>query len=627
MKIKKIGQTLALGTLTVGASTILGFLSFGGMFALWPLLPLAIVTFILSVGYEGEIYYQNIRSSLNKLLKSRYLQLTLSNEFLLNHFPDVSDEDCPQFFKDYAKQLKVVSKFGHKRLDADSQLRKLEADKKLRKMEGWFSAQIFSRHDQQKNLTPYRLQLQNWLVENKQQPVEEIKLKLKRRTIAFNLSKLFSAIAGLFMIAGSSYLLVGAFAVIPLLAAIPFTILPMIIVPVAVVAGVAYGMLIYNAVTNMIVNDTVRKWFFKIRDDWKKGEYFHSIFMASTTVVLGALAVALTICTAGTWWTVAKNARPILDWMTKIPTFVMGIINPIVIGLSSIVFNWQNTSETLDMIDEATRSDPNAKKKPNIFVRVAHSLKKGFEHLRARENLGQLLNPFRLILKITLAPLRLILFIGHLISMGVGDDRVPGIPQWLAATLSTTSEIFEDAHYFFDLAGGGHHHHHHHSTKEQITERHGAVHTHNHNNDLPSRMLNLIFTPVFIASAAWDSLASRFNSGDKKERLSFTEAWNKQWGIKKAKSIVPKVPDISAAWQQEQACYAIERLNRRNLGILYAGNEFDAVKQNPVQLDQSPLATETVYNANRFFSVSTPLLSVAASNTHEIDIEKAVNGF
>lgn len=87
--------------LTVGASLILGFLSFGGMYALWPVLPLAFAGFALSVAYEGEIYLQNIKGALNKLFKFNYLKNYLAKEYLLNHFPNTDEENCPQFFKDY----------------------------------------------------------------------------------------------------------------------------------------------------------------------------------------------------------------------------------------------------------------------------------------------------------------------------------------------------------------------------------------------------------------------------------------------------------------------------------------------------------------------------------------------
>lgn len=100
INLKKIPYNLALILLTAGASIILGFLSFSGMYALYPLLGLAFATFALSVAYEGEIYLQNIKGALTKLFKSDYLEHRMAKEYLLDHFPDnTEEEECPQFSK------------------------------------------------------------------------------------------------------------------------------------------------------------------------------------------------------------------------------------------------------------------------------------------------------------------------------------------------------------------------------------------------------------------------------------------------------------------------------------------------------------------------------------------------
>lgn len=69
-RFKKIPRYVALASLTIGASLILGFLSFGGMYALYPILPLAFAAFGLSVAYEGEVYLQNIKGAFKKYLKA-----------------------------------------------------------------------------------------------------------------------------------------------------------------------------------------------------------------------------------------------------------------------------------------------------------------------------------------------------------------------------------------------------------------------------------------------------------------------------------------------------------------------------------------------------------------------------
>ncbi|WP_419419632.1 hypothetical protein ACNVED_14190 [Legionella sp. D16C41] len=564
MKTKKIPYYFLLMLLTLGASLIIGFLSFGGMYAILPLLPLAFGSFALSVAYEGEIYLQNIKGAFKKLFKDDYLSRYLADEYLLKHFPDTEDKDCPQFFKDYEIQLRLLSQFEHKNLDKESLARKKKLEKTMLDMRKWFALQLFRKSSNDDSYSKYQLELQRWLAEHGQQEAIE---KLETRTRTFNIVKAFSALAGLFMGVGTTYLLVGGFAAIPLLATLPISILPLIIVPLAIIAGAAYSFLTYNAVTDMINNDTLRKWFFKIRNNFTKenaSEHIvRNIFLAITAVSLLTLTVALTICTAGTWWTVAKTARPLFTWMGKLPAFVMGVINPIITGASTLIFNLQNTSESLEMIDNLSRS------KGNAFTKAKISIQTSLKNLASHENWLQLFNPARILLKLTITPLRIILFLGHLISIGVTSDRVPGIPEVVSALLGIISEGFEDAHYFFEQA---HEHHlkkddHYHQTKGLLKEQLQTDEGHDHEVDLPTRVLKVIFSPLYLLAALWDYATSQRNTNSTKNVLNFHDAWNKQTGQKPVENVTfaPGDQKVSSEWQAEQASYRIERFKTKHL--------------------------------------------------------------
>ncbi|WED43115.1 hypothetical protein [Legionella cardiaca] len=582
MKAKKIPYYLLLTLLTMGASLILGFLSFGGMFVLWPILPLAFAAFALSVAYEGEIYLQNLKGALNKLFFKRdYLKRHLANEYLLENFPDTTASDCPEFFKDYEKQLNLLHLYDHKRLDESSLADKKHIEKTLRNMEKWFAQQLFGPNKASK-LSHYEADIKKWLDTHKR---GKWQTKLDQRRSTFNKVKVFSVVAGAFMGVGTTYLLVEAFAAIPLLATIPFTMLPLFIVPMAAIAGAAYGFLTYNAVTDMINNDTIRKWYNKIRQDLSNGVNPRSVFLAVTAIALVSLAIALTVCTAGTWWTVVKNTRPLFNWMGKIPSFVMGIIHPIITGMSSLVFNLQNTSESLEMIDEATKA------KSGLFQRMRESITKGWQKLREKENWWQILNPARILLKLTVTPLRILFFLGHLISIGVTADRVPGVPEILSALLGIISEGFEDAHYFFEHDHDKHHHHehdegehshehdenhdlhsHHHEskasahTKALLKERLASGHGHDHSADIPTRLLKALFSPLYALAAAWDSWASQNNKGTDRKALTFIEAWDKQTGKKKISHVdLHEVEHASKNWQSHYAILRIERFKEKHL--------------------------------------------------------------
>lgn len=583
IKPQKIPYYLFLLLLTTGASLILGFLSFGGMYALLPALPLAFAGFALSVAYEGEIYLQNIKGALNKLFKFNYLKNYLAKEYLLTHFPKTDEENCPQFFKDYKRQLELLGEFGHKELNQESKKRKRQIEKTLSDMEKWFALQLFSdKNNPSPTPSKYTKDLLDWLALNKQD--EWIK-RWEKRHFQFHIVKGFSVVAGLFMGLGSTYLIVEAFTVIPFFAAIPFALWPIIILPMAIVAGAAYGMLTYNAVTDMINNNTVVKWYNKIRDDLSQGLTLRNVFIATTAVFLVGLALALTVCTAGTWWTIATNARPLFDWMKKMPSFIMGVINPIITGASAIVFNIQNTAESLDMVDEATRSNK------NIFQKIYETISNGYQHLRETENWLQIVNPFRILLKLTITPLRILLFMGHLISVAVTSDRMPGVPQILSALVAIISEGFEDAHYFIGHSHEEEHdeeyeHHNRQRFEKLLKDRLDPESGHDHNMDIPTWILKTVASPLYGLAALWDFSASKLNPSEENHTrtlpsakipptLSLREAWNKQWGVAKEFDVKlnANAERPSQEWQVEHAVARIEKFQRKHLKDIVIGRE------------------------------------------------------
>ncbi|MCW8398931.1 hypothetical protein OQJ26_09030 [Legionella sp. PATHC038] len=634
-KLKKIPRYLALGSLTVGASLILGFLSFGGMYALYPALFLAFATFGLSVAYEGEIYLQNIKGAFKKLFKQNYLENHLAKEYLLEHFPQHLDsKETPQFFRDYDIQLKLLSEFNHKPLNKESRKRKKQIEKTLADMEKWFALQLFTTKEKKKQ-SAYTEELSQWLKDHEQ---NEWQARLQKRQSTFQIVRGFSLLAATFMGLGSTYLIVEAFSVIPLIAAIPFAFWPIFIVPMAIVAGAAYGMLIYNTVTDLINNDTLSKWYTRLRNDLNQGLTVRNLFMTAMAVLLVSLAIALTVCTAGTWWTVATSARPLFEWMKRMPSFVMGVINPIITGLSAIFFNIQNSLESLEMVYEATApdADTDAKKNTNIFQRTYQGIADVFAQVWNTENWLQLLNPFRLLLKLTITPLRILLFLGHLVSVALTSDRMPGVPQIVSALVAIICEGFEDAHYFVGVNQ---------KAKTLLEERLGSEADHQ-NADIPTFLLKVLASPLYFLAAGWDCLASKMNpsvSGDAPSQpkiLTLAEALNKQLGIEKEVEVklAQDVERPSAEWQTEHTVSLIEKYQRKHLDTVWLGDEIAGEKKAALenlkteirQTNGSSLASvlakakmNPVYNQHRLFALQEDELT--ATQEFIADLPERVN--
>ena len=245
--------------------------------------------------------------------------------------------------------------------------------------------------------------------------------------------------------------------------------------------------------------------------------------------------------------------------------------------------------------------------------------------------MGQILNPFRLILKITIMPLRILLFLGHLIGIGVTADRVPGVPQLLSTLLGIISEGFEDLHYF---AGHAHEHTHHHEqeapvkrlpTSDERSEhlnallkkRLGKEHGHHHNLDLPTRLLTFLFTPMYGLAALWDWAASQSNP---KHVLSLKDAWNKQRGHKvkafaHSQRSLALSTVVGSKWQKEHAVYCLERFKTKDKGLM--GRTLTRQKREALtelqyaikQTDQSLVSlleeakTNKLYQTHRFFPI------------------------
>lgn len=815
MKIKKILSSFAQWLLMAGASLTMGLLSFSGVLAICSSVAIACMGLVMSVVYEGQIYLDNIVGSFKKLFKSNQLERQLAKACLLEHgFSEQSEEGRPQFFKDYERQLHLLHRFDHKRLDEASEARKHHVEKTLGDMEKWFAKQLFSDKEPQTN---YQKAMREWLErprDGKLSLMEAFQAKRKYRHILYQILKAFCVLSSVFMAMGTTYLLVEAFAVIPLLATLPAAVLPILIVPMALIAGMAYGLLVYNAITDMIASEMVQTWFKKIGEDLapvppsyepqlsedetldksniakpvSSKRWWAGVAKISVLSVMFLVSLFLSICTAGTWWTVVKTTKPLFSWMGKIPGFIMLVLNPLILSVSTWAFNVENISETLEMAEPTIDSwvgdkhetnepaeqppipdekcdgfwkgnvsvgmaDPdlayqkkivnskeimfvsqqkqvfmwycdkngeckktsinnpkivnlisnypkvidvmhllsvdekklikaylkqetgelNKTRTENVSIRLTdpdNALQKNIiynkdivfvrhndhivmwycekdqckrinvsnvEIIRLIEKYNKIgkitdqlnlndikahlvsigiqtetflqwMNPFRLFSYLVFDPLRKLLFLGHLISIGATADQVPGVSPLVPAVVGAVSEGVEDIHYFKLWKDAPQEHNH--DTKSLLDERLSAGGGHDHGNDLPTKFLIFLFSPIHFLAACWDFL---FSQNENKFSswsgfcAGFEKSWNKETGTLEKESVefqggssscedssscveeatpvssdvackknscathvLPRDPLTPNAWQTEQALFRIEKEKRGLVGTEYA---------------------------------------------------------
>jgi len=520
--------------LSAGASLGLGLLSFGGMYALWPALIPAASGFVLSVLYEFEIYSQNLTRAFEKLISNDYFEKQLPRYYLNNYFQNNTTDKHPTFFAAYEQALRDNT------LDRLTELEKLEAFKEAREdnntdrlaqlkkldqldqLEALFDEQLNAPgkfegsklprlvNKRKANVEELHTFLHRRPEDNTPSIHQEYMESVERRRWLMPLIKAFVLITTLSMSLGTTYLLVEVFSLVPWLAAMP-AVLPIIIVPLSILGGAAYGLLTFNSVTNLMANDTLLTWVRKIRHNINDtGWSMPNISMAATTSLLFALALTLTICTAGTWWTIAHQIRPLFSWMRRLPPFIMSTINPIIMWLSAFSFNIENTSGTLHGLFSVKNAGDPEDNTPTLWEKFKLGVQKSIGHLREKENALQWVNPFRIILLPVLS-LRYLLFAGHLLSIGVTADRIPKLSQYVSSFLGGLSEGFEDYDYFFgedahptDLNSLLH---------ARLSESQG----HNHNKDLPTWLVEQIAEPLYAASSRWEIYFSSTIDSAKKE--------------------------------------------------------------------------------------------------------------
>lgn len=377
--------------LMFGAALTMGLLSFSGILAIWPFaLFAAIAACGLTMVYEGQIILKNTVEALKKLFSPGYSRLQLAKQCLLEYCFANDLDKRPQFFKDYERKLRNHHRFENKNLDEASRKRKEGLENDLDEMEEWFAEQLFSTDE---GKTAYQKEVREWLKKNKIHSnlsiMEAFKAKQKQRYWLDYAVMGFCFVASIFMGVGTTYLLMEAFALIPWLATLSVFGSALLIVPLSLIAGVAYGLLVYNAVTDMIASEMVATWIKSIGDDFAftpeenlfeepsennpeealglaniqnldsakpdqsagmvQRRWWMGVAKISVLSFMFLVSLALSICTAGTWWTIVKSSKPLFSWMRKIPDFIKLVIGPLILSVSGWLFNLQNISETLEM--------------------------------------------------------------------------------------------------------------------------------------------------------------------------------------------------------------------------------------------------------------------------------------
>jgi hypothetical protein len=578
MSAKKITEQTAkwgtTGLLTAGVIISTGLLSFCGMLFIHPSLVLAWVAFGLAGFVDGEVYKQNIAKGIDnlKLLGNRGIDVFIIKawderiKLLEKKFKKSPNLELNWFEKAYLDQKKYVASFEHKKLNTEQKRDKKNAIKRLRRMQKFFVKCVLSSNDEglEELTDPVRKEL----------PTFKRKLWYLRASIPICLSA--GAGFGFATASSLSIALIG----IGMTAALSATIWPL-----AAVACIGYAFVIYQTVADIICHDTFHKWKAKFltwfeRKKSAPGEKVESNIKYGLRVVGTALLLSLTIgvgiiatlATAGTWWMAVKNGALLLPVFAAAANHIRNVLVPLA-SVTNLIFTFKNSLISVKNILAIKPMQALREKKAEI--------KTFFKN----ESLPQLLNPFRIITKLISLPFMFIVFIGHIIAVGLIGDRTPGLNYGAtiaSAVSGAASDGLVDLHYV-----SGHDHEtdeskknassnakDHTHTSEKETDPH-SEHAHQHSHDcahadddhehehnhglIADWFLKIALSPLLLLSALYSFAVTPPKESNWKENLK--NELRKSFGIKNQEVYVEKTPapNRDAAWINKEISLRFEK--------------------------------------------------------------------
>ena len=587
MRIKKTKalRYVVATFLTMGTVLSVGFLSFSGLWLIYPYIIPAILAFFLSGVVEGKVFGTSIFKGLArlKLLTSnaeKHLLFSELNKFLKNEAFQTKYK-C-DFLDDYRIQREKYKELKNNPNASEEEI--AEAKKELENLKDFFYQQINKPHAG--NNATY--------ISQAFKEVSLIELKSAKRSVWF--LRFFWIISILVGIVSG---FVTAFAVqeaitVGLALSLSATALSAIVWPVAIFAAIGATFLLYYAITDIVKNDAISKAcsktleLFKQKTEESISAYLFRLLVLCLVVVgIASLTVFATAASGGTCWIVMQKGIKLLA--PKLPFFVAYCASTILIPINfatDLIYGLSTTLQTIDNCKSIFIAIFEGIKHPIKAIKsFCFNIENKLDKLKEKESWGQFFNPFRILAKIVISPLQSLVFIGHLISIGLTTDRFLNFPPPLVAGVCAASEGLQDLSFLTSEDD-----HHHGDEPGQHEHQHEENDGHDHGNllqlplqallspilitvgilywiakkcgnevgffeaikntfDLP--LLNIIFFPLLLPSAIWDWTFKKSENN-----LTFFESIKKSFDIHIHDHSIPNQPEtpkeLSAKWREEE---------------------------------------------------------------------------
>lgn len=435
--------------LTIGTVLSVGFLSFSGLWIIYPYIIPAILAFFLSGVIEGKVYGTSIFKGLArlKLLTSNAEKYLLFSE--LNKFLGKSSFEAKYkcyFLNDYCNQRKEYKALKNNPNANEEDIQ--EAKKRLEELKDYFYQQLKETNGASDTNSYISLAFKN-------ASINELK-SAKRSAWFLRFFWVISILTGI--VSG----FVTAFAVqeaitVGLALSLSATALSAIVWPVAIFAAIGATFLLYYVITDIVKNDAIERAFSKTFQLFKKnnqeslGAYLFRL-LALSIVVAGITALTLfaTAASGGTSWVVMRKGIALLA--PKMPVFVAYCASAILIPINfatDLIYGFSTTLQTINNCKSMFQPIFEVVKHPIKGIKTfCSSIEIKLDEVKQEESWGQFFNPFRILAKLIITPLQSLIFIGHLISIGLTTDRFFNVPPIVVAGGCAGSELLQDLCFF-----------------------------------------------------------------------------------------------------------------------------------------------------------------------------------
>lgn len=431
--------------LTMGTVLSVGFLSFSGLWIIYPYILPAILAFFLSGVIEGKVFGTSIFKGLARL---KLLTLNAEKHLLfseLNKFLGKSSFQTKykcDFLNDYYNQRKKYKALKNDLSANEEDIQK--AKKRLEELKDYFYQYLKKPNDINDTHSYVSLELKNASINE----LESAKRSVWFLRFFWIISILTGVVSGF----------VTAFAVqeaisVGLALSLSATALSAIVWPVAIFAAIGATFLLYYAITDIVKNDVIEKAFsktfklFKKNIDESLGAYLFRL-LALSIVVAGIMALTLfaTAASGGTCWIAMREGIKLLA--PKLPVFIAYCAGAILIPINfatDLIYGFSTTLQTIHNCKSIFQSIFEGIKHPIKGIKnFCSSIESKLDKVKQKESWGQFFNPFRIVAKLVISPLQSLVFIGHLISIGLTTDRFMNVPPPLVAGVCAVSEGLQD---------------------------------------------------------------------------------------------------------------------------------------------------------------------------------------